>query len=80
MPLTGVSPSTTIRQCLERQWDISIHCDVCSRRARWTAAELRALPPDATLDDLAKRLRCNVCGATEGVLSTLNGRSDRGSA
>lgn len=73
MFMSGCSPETTIALCLARSWDIAMACGVCTHRARWGRDQLAALPRDATLGDLATRLRCDRCGASEGLLSTLNG-------
>lgn len=47
-----------------------IVCDLCKNKAMWNRDRLEALPPEATIGELAARLRCDTCGATEGVIYT----------
>ena len=68
--LSGCSPSTTLADCVRRDWALTVRCDACGRSARWSA-ELSRYPAATTLGDLAERLRCS-CGSRDGALSTVS--------
>ena len=73
MPLAvvGTVPHYTVALCLEKAWAVCIACEACDRPpTRWCEAELRRLPGQATLAQIADRARCAGCGAQSGRLFT----------
>lgn len=68
MPFTSHEDFTTLGECVERGWALRANCGVCRRSVKWGRDELSRFPPGVTLDDLAARMRCGVCGAVDGVI------------
>jgi hypothetical protein len=73
---TACSPATTLAELTARGSGLTIKCGVCGRSVQWS--DLSALPKGATLGTLAARLRCDVCGATEGSVYAVNVRKGGG--
>lgn len=62
----------TVRQCVECSWQVRVACENGHSRV-WNANEIgQAFPLDVTLNDIAERLRCKVCGSAEGSLTIRN--------
>lgn len=62
----------TVGQCVDLCWQVRIACEN-GHGGGWRAVELgAAFPREATLDAIAARLKCSVCGSTSGGLTILN--------
>ncbi|MFZ5719181.1 MAG: hypothetical protein ACOY5Y_06905 [Pseudomonadota bacterium] len=58
----------TVGLCARLGWAVHLCC-ANGHSARWNPARLAEdFHPDVILDDIAARLTCKVCGATEGSL------------
>lgn len=70
---TPPAPDTrTTGMLYERGWALQIRCLACDNIRRWGWRELRAYPPQTTLEQLRPRFICR-CGASEVALETVNG-------
>lgn len=55
----------TLAQLIALHWAIRITCPACNRFGLWGAEKLATLPADATVSDVARRLKCEGCRATD---------------
>lgn len=70
----------TVQLCVDLAWAVHFACEN-GHGGRWTAAELAArFPPEATLDAIAERLKCQTCGARTGGLTIMQDSSADGRA
>ena len=61
--LSSVAPHTTVRQFIERAWDVQFRCDHGhERRMAWKS--LARFPLDTTIEQLAARAVCAECGGS----------------
>lgn len=61
----------------ERSWLTIIGCDQ-GHSSTWTGPELVAkFPLDATIGQIAERLRCGTCGSTDGSIGFVQEQSER---
>ena len=65
----------TVGFWIEKCWLLRAKCAACGREGRLQAAELRALPQDATIGAVVSRLKCEGCGGTEGYVDMLQDRT-----
>lgn len=61
-------PAITVGDLLERRWGLAIGCSAHpGEPTKWQRDKLAELPAGLALVDLCERLKCSLCGGSEGV-------------
>lgn len=65
----------TVGRCIRLGWAVILTCD-SGHSARWNVARLAEdFAPEVTLDQIAERLTCKVCGSRDGSLDIRHDRA-----
>jgi hypothetical protein len=74
--LNGDFSAYSISYLLQKAWLLRARCSKCHHEKRWYAEDLRGLPGEALLPDIAGKLKCSVCGSTEGLIDLLQDHAE----
>lgn len=62
----------TVGECIAGNWGLSVNCLACHHHVRFPQATLATYPAELPISEIAARLVCSACGATEGVVHLNN--------